>query len=522
MPVAQCVQIGLALTRALAHLHKCGLVHRNVKPSNVIFVGGVPKLADIGLVASVDATRSLVGTEGYVAPEGPGTPQADLYSLGKLLYEISTGCDRKEFPALPSDIASRPDRDALVELNAIIMRACQFDPRQRYANAEAMLAEMELVQRGQSVQCQRKLRQRWAIAKKVLAAAAVSGVLVSGGALLWPQSRAPRPLSKNPQAVALYKQALYQMVSDTVERRLEAYTNLTEAIKLDSGFVDAYFKLFEDYFDGYVGSRMPPHYDQMANFREVTKALRRVAPNSAQYHTANGMVEFEDWHFDQAIAETTLAKKLDPNFVRARTDYASFVLAIQGDAETALREFRVAERLDPNDLYLHIYRSVAYYMEGKFDLTIQQLLQVMGLESRVVQLHLNLGDAYMMDKQYEKALSEYEQFEFLNGADLARTKSSYESLRKKLNEHDPRQLWQAQLDRGREDLDPDWYRMARLCALLGNTDEAFRLLNRAYDEHSGWMVFLLDEPCFEGLQHDPRFQQLVKKMGFRPIPRANP
>jgi len=89
LPFEECVQIGLALTNALAHLHKSGLVHRDVKPSNIIFVNGVPKLADIGLVTSVDATRSFVGTEGYLAPEGPGTPQADLYSLGKVLYETA-------------------------------------------------------------------------------------------------------------------------------------------------------------------------------------------------------------------------------------------------------------------------------------------------------------------------------------------------------------------------------------------------------------------------------------------------
>src|SRR5205807_8994439 len=64
------------------------------KPSNIIFSHGQPKLADIGLIANQDATCSFVGTEGYLPPEGPGSPQADLYSLGKVLYEASTGHDR--------------------------------------------------------------------------------------------------------------------------------------------------------------------------------------------------------------------------------------------------------------------------------------------------------------------------------------------------------------------------------------------------------------------------------------------
>src|SRR5205823_9648654 len=76
LPAERCVEIGLALTSALTHLHKQGLVHRDIKPSNIIFVSGKPKLADIGLVTEAGDSQSIVGTEGYLPPEGPGTPQA--------------------------------------------------------------------------------------------------------------------------------------------------------------------------------------------------------------------------------------------------------------------------------------------------------------------------------------------------------------------------------------------------------------------------------------------------------------
>ena len=97
LPVSECVRLGLLITEALEALHRHGLTHRDIKPSNIIFVGGAPKLADIGLVAT-SGQQSFVGTEGYVPPEGPGTPQADIYSAGKVLYEISMGKDRLDFP----------------------------------------------------------------------------------------------------------------------------------------------------------------------------------------------------------------------------------------------------------------------------------------------------------------------------------------------------------------------------------------------------------------------------------------
>ncbi len=143
-----CIDVGLRLAEALEHLHERGLAHRDVKPSNVIFVNGKAKLADIGLVAA-RGQRTFVGTEGFVPPEGPGTAQADVYSLGKVLYEIATGKDRFLFPELPDSIPSGADGKCWLELNKIICDIC--DPRisKRKISSAADLADtLRRLQRG--------------------------------------------------------------------------------------------------------------------------------------------------------------------------------------------------------------------------------------------------------------------------------------------------------------------------------------------------------------------------------------
>jgi len=160
LPATECLRIGLALTTALEHLHKHGLVHRDIKPSNIVFVNGIPKLADIGLVAMAESTMSFVGTEGYLPPEGPGTVQADLFSLGKVLYEISTGHDRQRFPELPTGIAELSDRAALSELNEVLLKACHRDVKERYQTAAELHADLALLDSGKSVTNRNRLERR--------------------------------------------------------------------------------------------------------------------------------------------------------------------------------------------------------------------------------------------------------------------------------------------------------------------------------------------------------------------------
>ena len=97
----QSVATGLVAAMALEHLHAHQLIHRDIEP------------ADIGLVAEVAEDASFVGTEGYVPVEGPGSKQADIFALGRVLYEISTGFSPRKFPDIPRRAPATRDGGAL-------------------------------------------------------------------------------------------------------------------------------------------------------------------------------------------------------------------------------------------------------------------------------------------------------------------------------------------------------------------------------------------------------------------------
>jgi len=159
-----CIETGRALAGALGHLHRNGLTHRDVKPANIIFIRGMAKMADIGLVAH-SGQRSYVGTEGYVPPEGPGTAIADLYSLAMVLYEMHTGKDRLEFPELPTnlELPRTINRDDWRALNIVICRAGSPDPKKRFENADAFVAALDSISRSQTTMPPEKRRTVWAL-----------------------------------------------------------------------------------------------------------------------------------------------------------------------------------------------------------------------------------------------------------------------------------------------------------------------------------------------------------------------
>jgi WD40 repeat protein len=227
--VDECARIGMALADALQYLHRHQLSHRDIKPSNVILVHGIPKLADIGLVTEIGPAPTFIGTEGFIAPEGPGTSQADIFSLGMVLYELSTGRDRHDFPAWPENADAAADVAAFREFNEVILRACHSDVRHRYATAQEMSQDLLLLTRGQSVKRLQKLEHQRQYLRKAGIWALFAGLALFG--VLYPLYQKNQYVRANQQRQVgtLTAEGIHAMNAGDMIR---AAVNFTEALKL--------------------------------------------------------------------------------------------------------------------------------------------------------------------------------------------------------------------------------------------------------------------------------------------------
>lgn len=141
----ECIRHARQLLGALASLHQAGMVHRDVKPANCLFVGSELKLADFGLLTDAGPDISRLGTETYMPPDGRMDTRADVYAAGLVIYEMLTGLPVDRFPSLGArapEILRDPVLSGLVRL---CLSACCPRREERFPSAVEMAAALEEV-----------------------------------------------------------------------------------------------------------------------------------------------------------------------------------------------------------------------------------------------------------------------------------------------------------------------------------------------------------------------------------------
>jgi len=518
LPLEECVQIGLALTEALAYLHGKRLVHRDIKPSNIIFVGGVPKLADVGLVAAMADARSFVGTEGFIPPEGPGAPQADLYSLGILLYILSTGKSHQDFPEPPEDLSALGNHKQWLEFDAIVHKACQAQASERYQSAEAMHQELALLQRGKSVKGIRAARRRWEIVKKLGFAIAVLTLLVP---LFLGWKGTKHGYAPNPEAVHLYERGRWFYSQLTPEAHVKALQDLSQATQADPKFVQPY----GEWMMLYTWNMVPDSSTEqrrLQHVREIANKALAIDPNAAEGHTALSWCRFLQRDWRGAENEIQRAIRLNPKLPTAHDVYC-FYLSMQGRTAEARREGQRAEELEPpgSERVTAVVASWPYVADRRFDLAIPQLRRALELDRNFAWGHAFLARCYESQSNYLAAIEEYRTSALLLSNDRARINASYDALRRALAEQGDTgylRKW-IELIRADEALpeDQQLFRndIVGYYARLGEKENAFDELEKHFDEPQVWhqIKFIA---TYDSLHNEPRYKALVRRAGLQP------
>ncbi|MCI0744547.1 MAG: tetratricopeptide repeat protein, partial [Verrucomicrobia subdivision 3 bacterium] len=359
-------------------------------------------------------------------PEGPGTPQADLYSLGKVLYEMSTGRDRKDYPLLPQDWdALDPAEQAqLLELNEVLVKVCEADPRRRYQSAGELRRDLELLQRGQSVRHQRAAKRRFALAKK-FSISAVALTLLAGGAWKLFYSVSPRGELRttglinaadqrllkergtlNPQAYELYEKARAYAERDTREGFNQAVHYFNQSLRADPNNALAYTQLANIYrraADWYL----PPKHAMEEAKRNAHKAVTLNGASPAAHQALAWVRLLYDWDWLGASNSAWRTIELSPNTASCHALYATCLQEL-GHPDAALAEKLKAMQLAPDSIGVNIDLAWGFYHRREYTRALEACRKVLRANSNNIAALFLMGRSLKELGRYDEAVASFE------------------------------------------------------------------------------------------------------------------
>lgn len=315
----------------------------------------------------------------------------------------------------------------------------------------------------------------------------------------------------NEEAYRLYLQGKNLTAKRSGADAKKAVEYFEQAVRLDPNFALAFVGMARAYsamgtLDG--GFQIQRELYEKAH-AAVNKAVELDA-DLADVYAVRGELKFKEWDFTGAEKDLTTAIELEPNNDLARQFYAMW-LNHQGRFDEALAEIEIALEIDPNSLVYQRDRGRFLYFARRYDEAIVHLERVLEIDKNFGTAFHWLIRAYEMKGDYAGAFRWHMEEQTLRNPerinDYQKTYETggWEIFRRKIIEFE-------KLDnRG------NLFGIARHHALLNEKQQAFEYLNKAFEERSTPMIMLKVEPAFDSLRDDPRFDELLKRVGFKRV-----
>jgi len=643
MPLDEALRITRQVASALDYAHRQGVVHRDVKPENILMHEGAALVADFGIGkalssagASITQTGLALGTPAYMSPEQASADSAvdgrsDLYSLGCVLYEMLTGEQPYTGPNAQAIISKRflapiprvrAMRDVPEPLDEAVARSLARTPVDRYPtgaefasvlleieqggrtptattpvgtpaapdrsivvlpfanmsadpeneyfsdgmteeiiNALARIPGLQVASRTSSFAFKGKSIDITTIGQQLGVASLLEGsvrkignririttqlVNVANNYQLWSQtydrqledvfaiqdeiSRAivdalkiqlmggaeaeplVKPTTDNLEAYTLYLKGRF-FVNRVAEHDLrKAQALFEQALDADPGYARAYSGI-ADCWCNLADDWVAP---DEAYPKAKSAAVRAVQLDSTlgEAHTSIGKVLcWYEWDFDGATAALAKAVEYNPNYAEAHFVYGSTLPAV-GRLVEAIDEMRKALVLDP--LSAHFSRWLGRFLlyADRYEATIDQGRKTLEIEPNYFQAYLDIGAAEMARGNIEASLAAFQK-----GQSLGPAVRSYDAMIvRPLVAMGEMEEARAIMDRLAATARTEYVRAEVLAmgyAAIGDLDAAFANLHSALEARSAGLIYLHLDPGYGPLRKDPRYAELVRKVGLR-------
>jgi TolB-like protein/DNA-binding winged helix-turn-helix (wHTH) protein len=316
--------------------------------------------------------------------------------------------------------------------------------------------------------------------------------------------------SANPDARDLYFRGRYVLPETTEEAQEKAIRYFQQAIEKDPGYAEPYSALATVYANWVPGANRPR--DRMPKAREFALKALSLDNGVRDAHYALGMVAlFYDWDWATAEKEFQRELELNPNHVLAH-QWRARALVTHGRTEEAVAEGNRSLGLSPTVTDWD-YPTWVFILARRYDLARERAQEMVDLEPNFPWGHFELAQVYEQSGRPEDCARE-----FLKGNELFGTDPrKLEELKRALAKDGAKGYWKRTVENYKEFAKSDYVppvMTAMACVRIGDKQCAFEWLEKGFQERDDLMINLKVEPVFDSLHADPRFQDLVRRVGI--------
>jgi len=333
----------------------------------------------------------------------------------------------------------------------------------------------------------------------------ISRTMVASLQLLLTGNEHPRSnmYPENNAAYSLYLQGRNFWSKNDMYRAAECFRR---AIDKDPNFALAYSGLADSYS---LMDDRPPN-EAMPQAKAAAIRALEIDDTLAEAHTSLALVLFRyDWNWAAAEAELKRAIQLNPNYGTAHQLYGSFLLASERPDE-ALIQINRAREVDPLSVVVSRGLGTFFLFTRQYDKAIEQYQKTLALDPNAA-VHGYLRLAYQEQGKFDEAFQETQKSlaSRLTGEQMEKLRQAYAA-----SGYKGMRTMELRLIKETKDQNLSASELARLYASVGEKDEAFAWLDKAYESRTDALIWIKVDPRYDSLRSDPRFLSLLKRVGF--------